>query len=162
MTRHRDRSARFLLQLLCLTLLFLGVGTGVRSGWSAAPADSSAAPSVVMPQRLIVYYFHTSQRCISCRKLEAFTAEAMQTRFATELAAGRVDFRIVNYEREENAHYVREYQLYTKSVVVVDERNGVEVGWKNLPKVWQLLNDKGKFIDYVAAETKAMLKAQSS
>lgn len=115
-----------------------------------------------MPQRLIVYYFHTSQRCISCRKLEAFTAEAMQTRFATELAAGRVDFRIVNYEREENAHYVREYQLYTKSVVVVDERNGVEVGWKNLPKVWQLLNDKGKFIDYVAAETKAMLKAQSS
>ncbi|MCC7141542.1 MAG: hypothetical protein IT349_05505 [Candidatus Eisenbacteria bacterium] len=162
MTRHRTRSARFLLQLLCLTLLFLGVGTGVRSGWSAAPADSSAAPGVVVPQRLIVYYFHTSQRCVSCRKLEAFTAEAMQTRFATEIAAGRVDFRIVNYEREENAHYVREYQLYTKSVVVVDERNGAEVGWKNLPKVWQLLNDKGKFIDYVAGETKAMLKAQSS
>ncbi|MBK8231007.1 MAG: hypothetical protein IPK72_10565 [Candidatus Eisenbacteria bacterium] len=162
MTRHRTRSARFLLQLLCLTLLFLGVGTGVRSGWSAAPADSSAAPGVVVPQRLIVYYFHTSQRCVSCRKLEAFTAEAMQTRFATELAAGRVDFRIVNYEREENAHFAKEYKLYTKSVVVVDERNGAEVAWKNLPKVWQLLHDKGKFIEYVAGEARAVLMEQSS
>jgi hypothetical protein len=54
---------------------------------------------------------------------------------------------------------VKDYQLYTKSVVLSDLAAGKELRWKNLPKVWELLNDEAGFVEYVQTETHAYLDA---
>jgi hypothetical protein len=45
--------------------------------------------------------------------------------------------------------------------VLVNEVRGKPTQWKNLEKVWQLLQDKPKFLRYVQDETRAYLAGPS-
>jgi hypothetical protein len=124
---------------------------------SAAPADTTA-----LPHRVLAYYFHTTKRCASCRKIEMYTTEAIQTAFGKDLAEGRLVYQVVNIEEKGNEHYVKDYELFTKAVVLVEERPEGPASWKNLPKVWELLHDKEKFIRYIQEETRAYLSGKES
>ncbi len=152
--------------ILALALLVSLLGCGILLASTAraagrasdAPADSAAAADTTMaPHRVLAYYFHTTQRCASCRKIEAYTKEAIEDGFPEERKDGRLVFRVVNVEEKGNEHFVQDYRLFTKSVVLVDERSGKQAAWKNLAKVWELLNTKEKFVRYVQEETRAYL-----
>lgn len=54
-----------------------------------------------------------------------------------------------------NEHFIKDYELYTKSVVIVDTRNGKQIRWKNLEKVWELLYSKDAFIKYIEDELRS-------
>jgi len=132
-------------------LVTIGVGLFLL----AATAAAAAQDHVVR-----VYYFHTTQRCASCKKIEALSAEAIRAGFARELGEGRLEWQVVNIDDPANRHFTADYQLYTKSVVVVDRVNGQQVRWKNLPKVWELLQDEKGFRLYVQSEVKGYLETQ--
>ena len=68
-----------------------------------------------------------------------------------------VPFYREKYEKKENKHFVNDYQLYTKSVVLSLVRDGKEMKFKNLEKVWQLLRNKDKFYKYIKEETQGFL-----
>lgn len=124
----------------------------------AEAADSPADTSAVQQERkLIVYYFHTTARCRSCNMIENLTRTAVETGFPEAVNSGRVEFQLVNIEKEGNQHFVQDYKLYTKSVVLSDLRDGKETQWKNLDQVWTLLGNKDKFIEYVQKEVRALL-----
>ena len=65
--------------------------------------------------RFIATYFLTNIRCPSCRTIERLTAETIQTEFARELGAGTLEWRTINIDGEGNFHYVKDYNLFTKS-----------------------------------------------
>ncbi len=170
--RPRVRRA---LPALALLGLVVGCGAFLGSAQAGPPAaEAPAAPAgavadsagavadTTAPHRVLAYYFHTTQRCASCRKIEAYTTEAIQTGFAPELKDGRLVFQAVNVDDKGNEHFVKDYKLYTKSVILVDERSGAQIGWKNLPKVWELLGDKEKFVRYIQGETRGCLSGQRS
>ena len=108
-------------------------------------------------RKLIVYYFHTNFRCRSCTMIENLTKQAVNTGFTDQLKTGRIEIKVINIEEPENEHYVQDYKLYTKSVILSDRTDGKEQNWKNLDKVWTLLGDENKFIDYIQTEVKAQL-----
>ena len=98
--------------------------------------------------KLTVYYFHGYARCISCRKIEQYTKEAAES-FASGAYAGRVVFFAVNVEESINAHFIQDYQLAAKAVVLQSEKSGKPGAWENLDRIWLELGNKGKFIAYV-------------
>jgi hypothetical protein len=126
---------------------------------AAATPDVEAAPAAAdsTAHYVIAYYFHTTYRCSSCRRLEAWTRQAIDTGFSAELADGRLIWRVVNVEKRGNEHFVKDYQLFTKSVVLSEQQSGREVRWKNLARVWELLADEADFVDYVQTETHSFL-----
>jgi hypothetical protein len=124
----------------------------------AVAADSVEADTTELVHKTIVYYFHGTRRCSNCIKIENYTKEAIDSAYADLLESGRMEFRIVNTDEEENRHFMEDYQLYTKSVVLVNQVNGEQVRWKNLPEIWQLLGKKDEFIKYVRKETKFFLE----
>jgi hypothetical protein len=129
----------------------------------AQPGTTAVAPAdTVVAHRVLAYYFHTTRRCTSCRKIEAYTSEAITSGFAAELDDGRLVFQAVNIEEEPNEHFIDDYKLFTKSVVLVDERSGEQAAWKNLPRVWELLGDKEAFIRYIQGETREYLSGKKS
>jgi hypothetical protein len=158
--------------LLALAAAVALVGSGATSCPAAkagkvarAEAPRAAEPAVqpvVLPHRVTAYYFHTTQRCATCKAIEAQTCEAIESAFAAELKDGRLVWKVVNVEVKGNEHFVKDYALYTKSVVLVDEVRGQSPRWKNLEKVWQLVRDKAAFQRYVQAETRAYLAAGGS
>ena len=105
----------------------------------------------------VVYYFMTAQRCQSCMKIEAYAKQAVEQNFAGELEKNELAWRIIDVDEPANRHFIVDYELFTKSVVLVKYRNGIQVDWKNLDKVWSLLGDETAFRQYIADEVKAFL-----
>ncbi|HNT36095.1 MAG TPA: nitrophenyl compound nitroreductase subunit ArsF family protein [bacterium] len=108
--------------------------------------------------KVIAYYFHGNVRCTTCRKIEAFAKESVEKGFAAEIEAGLVEWKTVNVEQAENEHFVQDYQLTTRSVVLSEVVDGTERRWKNLERVWQLVADQQLFSDYVQEQLREYLK----
>ncbi len=109
--------------------------------------------------QLIVYYFHGTQRCSNCIKIEAYTKEAIDSAFSTQLKDSVLVWRLVNTDEDANKHCRDDYQLFTKSVVLSDLADGKQIHWKNLDKIWEHLGDKAAFQAYIREEVAAYLKA---
>lgn len=119
-----------------------------------------AAESVTLAEAehtVIAYYFHGNFRCPTCRRIEAFSEEAIRGGFAQELEDGRLRWRVINIEEPENRHFIKDYRLYTRSLVLIDMRDGEQARWKNLARVWELVRDKEAFGRYVQDEVREYL-----
>jgi len=124
----------------------------------AAATEQPATPAVEAPSRTVIaYYFHGNRRCMSCRKIEAFSHKAITTGFREALDAGRLEWRMVNCDEPGNEHYLKDYNLYTKQVVLVEVENGEQRRWKDLDKVWDLLGSEAGFVGYIQDEVRAYL-----
>jgi thiol-disulfide isomerase/thioredoxin len=127
---------------------------GTFSAGAAAVRDTKIAPQ----NRVIVYYFYTNTRCPSCHKIENYTRETVEKNFGSELATGKLEFKPLNIDKKVNKHFLNDYELYTKSVVLSLIKKGKEVKYVNLPKVWNYLGDKERFLDYVRTEINKYLR----
>ena len=85
---------------------------------------------------ITAYYFHGTFRCPTCKKLEQYSKEAIESNFKDALASGKLAFKVVNIENKGNEHFVNDYQLYTKSLVLSFTKEGEEIRSKNLDKIW--------------------------
>ncbi len=119
--------------------------------------EQAAPPS----DRIIAYYFYGNRRCATCRKLESYSEEALLTGFESELADSSLVWRAVNYDEEENEHYIKDYQLYTKTLILSRDGDLEEGQWKNLDKIWELVGDKDEFIDYVQTQTRLFMSPET-
>ena len=108
--------------------------------------------------KVIAYYFHGSFRCPTCRNLEQYSKEAIEDNFKKELDEGILIFKALNVEEKENEHFVKDYQLYTKSLVLSLVKDNKEVKFKNLDKIWEYVRDKTKYMNYVKNEIENFLK----
>lgn len=134
-------------------------GNGTPAPGSGPPGE--AKPNrPVPPDRVIIYYFHTTYRCPTCHKIENYTKEAVETGFARALREGRLVFQGLNVEEAPNAHFIQDYQLSTKSVVVVEIKSNRQARWKNLTKVWELVGDKDNFFRYIQDEVNLYMQGK--
>lgn len=120
--------------------------------------SSLAAAGEKPADKVIAYYFHGSFRCVTCNTMEKYSREAIETNFKDALASGKIEFKEINVEDRGNEHFVNDYQLYTKSLVLSLVKDGKETRSKNLDKIWEYARNKQKFIDYVASEINGFLK----
>lgn len=126
------------------------------------PAASAAGDIEAREPELIVYYFIGNKRCSSCHKIEAYTKEALERAFASELRGGAIQWRLVNVELRQNEHYVQDFQLYGKSIVLARRDAESVVRKRNLADIWDLLGDKPAFQAYIEREVRAMMAAEGT
>lgn len=108
--------------------------------------------------RVVAYYFHGAFRCPTCHKLEQYAKEVIEADFKDALASGNLEFKVVDVEDKENEHYVNDYQLYTKALILSLVKDGKEIRSKNLEKIWEYVGNKQKYYDYVKNEVADFLK----
>ncbi|MHC9545032.1 MAG: nitrophenyl compound nitroreductase subunit ArsF family protein [Vulcanimicrobiota bacterium] len=138
---------KYLMPILIIALFF-SVFTAV---WPEKPSKTNAPSDT----KVIVYYFHNNYRCPSCKKIEAYSSETVKTKFADDIKKGTITWQMVNVDEAPNKHFIKEYNIFTKQVVLVEMKKGVQTKWKNLDKIWELLGNKDKFSSYVEQEVKA-------
>ena len=107
--------------------------------------------------KVVVYYFHGNFRCPTCMTIEKQTKEAIFKNFSPEVDGGKIVVKAVNYDKKENKHFIKDYGLFTKSVVLSLVQGGQEVKFNNLRDVWQLVWNKDKFGEYIKSETQKYL-----
>lgn len=110
------------------------------------------------PGKVIAYYFHGSFRCPTCHKLEQYAKEAVETNFKDRIASGTLEFKVVNIEEKGNEHFVNDYNLYTKALVITLIKDGRELKSRNLTKIWDYVGNKQEYFEYVTGEINDFLK----
>lgn len=139
-------------------------GSPAAEAAAAAPAAAVAAAETALPQtrpgenKILVYYFYTSVRCPTCRQIEAQTEEVVKTAFGEALGKGLIEWLPTNVQLPQNRHFVRDYELFTKSVVIVRLKDGQQAEWKNLERVWELVSDRRMFSRYLQEEIRGYLR----
>jgi len=154
--------ARMWLVLLLAVGVSLAGTTDQKSGTDSTAVKTGTVQtvktdSVAVKDVVFASYFHGDVRCPTCMKLEAYSSEAILAGFDKAVKDSLVVFRTVNWDREENAHFVDDYQLYTKALILSRVRDGKEIAWTNLDSIWQYVGDKDKYVKYVQAHTRTFL-----
>lgn len=106
---------------------------------------------------VLAYYFYGNVRCQTCRKIEAYTAGTISNAFKNELSGGQLLWKTVNVDEKENEHFVKDYELTSRSVVLVEIVDGKQLRWKNLAQIWDLVGDEVTFRKYITDETTGFL-----
>jgi hypothetical protein len=119
-------------------------------GQSATAQQTSGPAAAAAPEhQFVATYFHNNIRCPSCIKIERLSREAIHASFSEQLEAGGLVYRTVNIDQPEHKHFIDEYSLYTKHLIITEQRRGKDVRWLDLPRVWDLLGDEDSFKAYV-------------
>ncbi len=134
---------------MALTLTAYGIFNEVQTVSAQSPTH-----------KVVAYYFHTNTRCSTCKKIEAYSHEAIEEGFKTELKNGTLELRVINYEEPENRHFIKDYKLVTKSLILVNMVDGIQMDWTNLKLVWQLTDNKQAFLNYVRKEVRNHLSQE--
>jgi len=150
-----------------LALAFVGIGFAIKQ--RVAPTASDAEVSAIQlaetslpDDATVVTYFTTNARCPSCRKLEDLTRLTVEGRFPEQLASGGIVFRTINTDEAENLHFVEDYQLVSKTVVVSRRKGGEEIEWANLQDIWLKLTSPDELDAYVRSAIQEMLGRNDS
>jgi len=154
----KDATANSLLMFVAATCVVLIVralpptqqaaSSSVDSTMGGAP-KAEGTPTLAMQDGVNVYYLHGNVRCPTCRSIEAYAKEAVETGFADELQSGKIRWQVVNYESPGKEHYATDYQVVAPNVVLAKFQGGKQVTWKGLPEVWEHVGDKAAFVSFV-------------
>jgi len=130
-----NKIKRFYLHVavFALALSFLGL----------TPALSQAQGTV------IVRYFHSDIRCSTCLAFEDWSKTAVGL-FPEELKNGTLKWEVINFDEPENKHFIKDYDLAEKSLVLIREDDGKVTRWKNVEEFWDFdENQKDEFVKLV-------------
>ncbi len=140
------------LGLVAFALVAIGVSVVKEQAKPVDAAVPASAEAVSAATAATVYYFHGERRCRTCNTIEALTRSTVDTAFAEETKAGRVVFKSVNLDEAANEHFIADFGLTIRSVVVAKGDK-----FERLDRVWELVGDEEKFRAYVAEAVRKML-----
>ena len=111
--------------------------------------SESAAGKEETQTEVVLYYFHGTRRCNTCQTIESYAQEAVEGKFKDALQAGTLNWTVLNTEEPDNAHFVKDFELVSSSLVLVEVDGGEVVRHQVLQDAWTLVRDKPRFIEYV-------------
>jgi hypothetical protein len=76
--------------------------------------------------KLKVYYFHITNRCNTCRSIEANVRKTIDEYFLHELVTGAIDLYILNCDLPENKELATKYDAYGATLAFSQYINGAE------------------------------------
>lgn len=145
--------------LVGIVLVTVGFALGkemtLRSVRKASPEAPSPKSEAARQEKLIVHYFHATVRCVTCNTMEKLTHELLTARFAAELADGRIEWKVVDFQEEEAL--AQRYEVISSGVLLARVRDGKDVAVERLDETWTLVNDPPAFSAYVEAGIRKQL-----
>jgi hypothetical protein len=169
--KMKSRFTVVLVLFVLASLAYLAVGnflqkSEIQAGQGPVATQVSVASLLGSPRQggppeaehvVVAYYFHGTYRCSTCLRIEQYSREALEAGFPEGIESGRLEWYAVNVEEPQNEHFVEDYELTTRSLVLVEMEGGEQTRWKNLQRVWELVADREAFMAYVQQETRSYL-----
>jgi thiol-disulfide isomerase/thioredoxin len=124
-----------------------------------APSLPRAAAAEDAPtDRVVVMYFHRTERCPTCLKMGGYAEEAVKKGLAKEVKAGKVAFHFIDFQDERNEAFTKGYKVEGPTLIVAQVSGKKVKQYKSLDEIWTKVRDKEKFIEYVQSNVKEYQK----
>jgi hypothetical protein len=149
------RSSTTPVRITLLVVIVILVLSGFVSSVSAKSPEATASQSNAetgpagAEREVVLYYFHGTRRCNTCRKVESYAQQAVETKFSDELQVGALQWKVLNTDEEVNAHFLKDFELVSSSLVVVEMNGGDVIRHDVLQDAWTLVRDESRFIEYI-------------
>ncbi len=95
------------------------------SGISTIQAQNKTAATG--KAKVVVYYFHGTNRCATCMAIEDNTKKTLQTYFDKELKNGTIKFQVVDVDEKANEKLAEKYEASGSALFVTKLDKGKEV-----------------------------------
>jgi hypothetical protein len=119
--------------------------------------DMQQNKSARQSERVAVYYFHGDIRCKTCLTIESMAKDAVEEIYASDIAQGRVEWEIVNFDKPENEHFIDDFELPGSSLLLAYYNLDQLTNWKILQDVWFNYHDVEEFNKYINDEIDQIL-----
>lgn len=116
------------------------------------------AAEKVKKDRVEVVYYHGDVRCMTCNTIERLIKRTVKEFYQKEIDTGNIVFKSVNYDKKENEKFAEKYDLFNQTLIITVNKNNKEVKWKNSEKIWELVSNEEKFMNYVKLEISKSLR----
>lgn len=73
-------------------------------------AQNNTSDTQLKANTIEIFDFHTTNRCVTCKSIEANTQYTLETYFAEELKEGKITFQIVNIDEDENYELAKKFK----------------------------------------------------
>lgn len=117
-----------------------------------AQNNSQADKKEQVSNHIEILDFHTKHRCKACISIEANTKLTIEKYFKNELDSGKLSFRLINADAEENEKIVEEYEAYGTSLFINVVKNGKQKHIDITNFAFKTEANKDKFISELKAK----------
>jgi len=118
------------------------------------PSVNTSLPSGA--EKIEVFVFHATQRCISCINIGKYTKSVIEEKFPEELKSGKITFREVNIDLSENKKMAKDYSVTGSALFI----NAIKDGNDNHEEdttVWRLVTNETQMKSYFEAKLRKLL-----
>jgi len=133
----------------------------LRTASAAEESGKADKPAAAPADRVVVMYFHRTQRCPTCKRMGSYAEEAVVKGFPREIKDGTVEFHYIDFQDEKNAALTKGYKVGGPTLVVARVIGNQVKEFKNLTEIWAKNGDKDAFLKYVRENVAAYRKAES-
>ncbi|MCX6269682.1 MAG: nitrophenyl compound nitroreductase subunit ArsF family protein [Bacteroidetes bacterium] len=108
--------------------------------------------------KLLVYYFHITNRCHTCTTIEATTRKVLLDNFKTELDSAIIVFNTFNVDSAANQAISKKYDAYGATLALTQIINGKEkiVDMSNF--AFSKINNESLFTEGLVQKIKELIK----
>jgi hypothetical protein len=118
-------------------------------------------PAATPADRVVVMYFHRTQRCPTCLRMGSYSEEAVVNGFAKQIKDRTVEFHYIDFQDEKNEALTNGYKVGGPTLIVAQVIGNKVKEYKNLTEIWAKNRDKDVFLQYVRDNVTAYQKAAS-
>jgi thiol-disulfide isomerase/thioredoxin len=132
---------------------------GLIAAVSLATLCSEVVVAADVPEdRVVVMYFHRTERCPTCEKMGSYAEEAVKRGFKEQLKKGTVAFHFIDFEDEKNEKLVKGYEVEDPKLIIAKITGNKVAKYTNLEDIWTKVSDKPAFLKYVQESVAAYRK----
>jgi len=143
--------------LLGFVLISIGFAIGKEVTRARMLSHTDTAPITAGGRdKVVVYYMHATFRCVTCNLVESMGAELIRTEFAEAVKSGKLEWREVNFQQ--NEQLAARYKVGGNTIVVARFKDGKEVAHRRLDRVMELANRRDEYMSYVRGGVSEMLE----
>lgn len=130
---------------------------------SLAISDPTTQPSfddTVTPpaHQVVVFYFHRTERCPTCKRVGGMVEEAVAQIFPKELKSRSVEFWMVDFQDKRNAELAKSYHIQGPTLVLANVFDRQVKEWTPMPKIWQFVGKPDEMRSYIEEGVKHYLQ----
>ncbi len=115
---------------------------------SVLPAISSDGVSGASgaPDKIVLLYFHRTERCLSCNNAEQFARDTLETYFQDDVKSGMLSIQSIDYQKD--TEMAKKYNVNMQGLKLAEYRGGQETV-KDVPEIWAYVRDKNAYMNYL-------------
>ncbi|MCP4745237.1 MAG: hypothetical protein GY874_03715 [Desulfobacteraceae bacterium] len=139
--------------LLAFALISIGFALGKHSVKPDRQTDNIANGN---GRQVVVYYLHSTFRCVTCNTIEKMTRELLDNSYSKQLADEKIQW--IEDDFQENETLAKQFEVVASCVVVAEVKDGVVLDYKRLDDVWTKMKDPEAFNQYISDAINGYLK----